>query len=226
MEQLNKKQMIMIGIGIVIIFTTIFFYINTKESKTKENLLIPYEETEEKVEGKESTDSNDGIVVYITGAIQQEGVYELKSNSRIADVIEKAGGINEDANIDELNLACPLEDGMKIYIPTKEEVENRKKMELEENHNLVKGQSNQLITKNETIEKGKQSQEKKTNKVNINTATQTELETLPGIGPSTALKIINYRKEKGKFSKIEEIQEVSGIGENKYSQIKELIAIK
>lgn len=226
MEQLNKKQMIMIGIGIVIIFTTIFFYINTKESKTKENLLIPYEETEEKVEGKESTDSKDGIVVYITGAIQQEGVYELKSNSRIADVIEKAGGINEDANIDELNLACPLEDGMKIYIPTKEEVENRKKMELEENHNLVRGQSNQLITKNETIEKGKQSQEKKTNKVNINTATQTELETLPGIGPSTALKIINYRKEKGKFSKIEEIQEVSGIGENKYSQIKELIAIK
>lgn len=65
----------------------------------------------------------------------------------------------------------------------------------------------------------------KISKVNINNATQTELETLPGIGPSTALKIINYRKEKGKFNKIEDIKNVNGIGESKFNKIKEFIKI-
>ena len=68
---------------------------------------------------------------------------------------------------------------------------------------------------------------KKTNKslININEATQTELETLPGIGPSTALKIISYREENGKFSSIEDIKKVSGIGENKFENIKGLICV-
>ncbi len=70
------------------------------------------------------------------------------------------------------------------------------------------------------------SKDMKSEKVNINTATQTELETLPGIGPSTAMKIITYRKEKGKFMKKEEIKEVSGIGESKYNKIKDLIVVK
>lgn len=66
-------------------------------------------------------------------------------------------------------------------------------------------------------------EDKQNAKININTATQTELETLPGIGPSTALKIIAYRKEKGKFKTIEEIKDVSGIGESKFNHIKDLI---
>ena len=70
-----------------------------------------------------------------------------------------------------------------------------------------------------------QSKQLPTTKININTATQTQLETLPGIGPSTALKIINYRTENGKFKTIEQIQEVSGIGENKFNKIKEYICI-
>lgn len=65
----------------------------------------------------------------------------------------------------------------------------------------------------------------KVSMVNINTATQTELETLPGIGPSLALKIINYRKENGKFENIEELKNVSGIGDNKYDEIKEYIYV-
>lgn len=67
---------------------------------------------------------------------------------------------------------------------------------------------------------------KQEGKVNINIATQAQLETLPGIGPSTANKIISYRKEKGKFNKIEDIKEVSGIGNDKYNKIKDLISIK
>lgn len=82
----------------------------------------------------------------------------------------------------------------------------------------------------ETNNKSKESSKEKINnipntKVNINTATQAQLETLPGIGESTALKIINYRKEKGKFSKIEDIKKVTGIGESKYNKLKNLITV-
>ena len=75
-------------------------------------------------------------------------------------------------------------------------------------------------------ENGESEKKNETGKVNINTATQTELETLPGIGPSTSLKIIDYREENGKFQSIEEIKEVSGIGDAKYENIKDLICVK
>ena len=79
----------------------------------------------------------------------------------------------------------------------------------------------EYVTENSGVENGE-----KDDKININKATQTELETLPGVGPSLALKIINYRKENGKFNNIEELKNVSGVGENKYEQLKELIKVK
>ena len=100
---------------------------------------------------------------------------------------------------------------MKIYIPKKSEKSNE-----------IQNNTNEYIVKENGNAKSSQNNNEK---VNINTATQAELETLPGIGPSIAVKIINYRKENGKFAKIEDIKKVSGIGENKYSKIKELIKI-
>ena len=109
---------------------------------------------------------------------------------------------------------------MKIHIPTKQEKESQ------ENHtNTTKETiitSSGELKEQEEIEKISQ----KNTKVNINTATQTQLETLPTIGPSTAMKIITYRKENGKFSKIEDIKQVSGIGDSKYNKIKDLIVVK
>ena len=119
-----------------------------------------------------------------------------------------AGGLKEEADLKQINLAYVLEDGMKINIPSKNESRN------EASNN----------TENYTTKENlNSSNNAKTSKVNINSATQTELETLPGIGPSTALKIINYRKEKGKFNKIEDIKNVNGIGESKFNKIKEFI---
>ena len=107
----------------------------------------------------------------------------------------------------EVNLAYKLEDGMKIYIPS------NKDQEVQENNNISS------IVESNTINK------KANSKININTATQEELDSLPGIGPSTALKIINYRKEHGKFSKVEELKNVSGIGDSKFAQLKDLITV-
>lgn len=214
-------------IGSVILGGALLSYIYTKDNKgievTQENLLIPYEEEIQENIEENDTYSDTEIVVHITGAIQKEGIYSLKINSRIADAIDKAGGLKENADLEEINLAYKLEDGMKIYIPTIEEREKRKREGIE--NNLEKEQTSTYITKSENKEKIN-TQGKQGDKININTATQTELETLPGIGPSTALKIIQHRKEKGKFSKIEDIKDVGGIGESKYNQIKDLIKIK
>lgn len=220
MNNLKKKQKIVIAIILGIIFIGIYYYINTKDSELlniqEENLEIQENEEDNKKEVK----NEKKIKIHISGAVNQEGIIELETDSRIADAIEKAGGVKENACMDEINLAYPLEDGMKVYIPTIEE-QNKKELEQE---SPVEVQE-QYITKSSGISIKSESVEKQSSKININTATQTELETLPGIGPSTALKIIQYRNEKGKFSTIEGIKEVSGIGENKFNQIKDLISV-
>lgn len=125
----------------------------------------------------------------------------------------------------DINLAYKLEDGMKIYIPTKQEKEN-----LENSNKAQEDKTESYVTTSSGVSSKSEEIENKTStqdvKVNINTATQAQLETLPGIGPSTAMKIITYRNENGKFTKIEEIKEVSGIGEAKLEKIKEFITVK
>lgn len=140
----------------------------------------------------------------------------------------KHGGVREDAYTEDLNLAYRLEDGMKIHILTKQEKENNNKENVSET--TKDGTENYVTTSSGTSTGHEQledsSEGTKNSKININTATQAQLETLPGIGPSTASKIITYRKEKGKFKKIEDLKEVSGIGNAKFEKIKDLIAVK
>lgn len=143
------------------------------------------------------------------------------------------GGIREDASIDDINLAYKLEDGMKIHIPTIQEKENEKKEA--NNSNIIDTSDSDLTQKYVNMSSGlgndnqsiKDTDSSNNNtKVNINVATQTQLETLPGIGPTIAMKIIEYRKEKGNFKKIEDIKNVNGIGDSKFENIKEFITVK
>lgn len=110
---------------------------------------------------------------------------------------------------------------MKIHIPTKQEQENKANISDIEDHS-----ANYVTNASGISTEQEKSEGTKNSKININTATQTQLETLPGIGPSTATKIIAHRKEKGKFTKIEDIKEVSGIGEAKFEKIKDYITVK
>lgn len=219
MKKLNKKIII---ISIIIIFTIGIYYLFIKEDDYLESSSIVSElstnEENEETENKIlNTGDKEKIVIYIAGAVKNEGIYELDENSRIADSIEKAGGLTEDANIKDINLAYVLEDGMKIYIP-----KNSDNNEVEDNTNIYVSKESGSATTKTTESTNNKTQN---TKVNINTATQTELETLPGIGPSIAIKIINYRKENGKFINIEDIKKVSGIGDSKYAKIKDLIKI-
>lgn len=218
----NKKTTLYI-LSITAISVVIYFIFVKKEDyleiNSNFNILISNEENNEIQDNSLEENGNDisnKIVIYITGAIKNEGVYELEENSRIADSIEKAGGLTEEANINNLNLAYVLQDGMKVHIPKKGE-----------NVNEINDDTNVYMTREDSVFKNSENivSNSNTSKININTATQKELETLPGIGESTALKIINYRNENGKFSCIEDIKKVSGIGDSKFSKIKDLIKV-
>ena len=116
---------------------------------------------------------------------------------------------------------------MKIYIPTIQEKEEEKKNS-ENNISKIETDLTQkyVITSSGVSTKVEEKETTQNSKININTATQTQLETLPGIGPSTAQKIITYREENGKFNNIEDIKEVSGIGDSKFNNIKDYITVK
>ena len=225
MNQLKTKQRIILIIGIIIISIFIIYYVYTKDGNNfeiiEENVLIPEEEKILEDEGDANEDETieeveeKNIMVHITGAVKNEGVVYLDSDSRVINAIEEAGGATQEADLSKINLVFPLEDGMKIYIPSIYDDENIEN-EIEEDEYITKS-SDEIISE--------QSSKEAESKVNINKATQTELETLPGIGPSTALKIIEYRENEGKFKKIEDIKEVSGIGEAKFEKIKDFIEI-
>lgn len=232
--ELTKKQKIILIIATIIVALLGAYYIYTRDKETKNNevdAIINPEITEDELseENKESQYSDSTIMVHVSGAVNQEGIVELKEKSRIADAIDKAGGLKDNAYIEKINLAYVLEDGMKIHIPNVNEKT--------ENQNLSTNISNDVeeyVTKNSGIQieninnttRVDSSSQGSNKKININKATQSELETLPGIGASTAQKIITYRNEKGKFNKIEDIKNVKGIGDSKYNNIKELITIK
>ncbi len=148
-----------------------------------------------------------GIYVYICGAVEKPGVYEVPEGSRIYELVEMAGGMTEEADETSVNLAQAVEDGTMVRIPTVEETASG-------------GNSGWVSSSGETgvgETSGK--------KVNINTAGVEELMSLNGIGEVKARAIVDYREEHGSFKSAEEIMQVSGIGESTYDRIKEDITV-
>ena len=202
MKDTNIKVKALIVVMAIIVITTIGLYIY-KTSKEEEYMY--YEESIEanEITNEENVIQEETITVHITGEIKYPGVVVLKNGDRIVDAIEAAGGETENADLDRVNLAYVLNDGDKIYIPNKNEEEEK---------------GNIITTENEI------GQEKKIT-ININTATLEELIKLPGIGEATANKIIEYRKQNGKFQNIEELKNVPGIGNSKFENLKNEIRV-
>ncbi len=210
MEILNKKQKIIVVVLIIIMCIVIGYYII---SKTEKYDYSDIEKISNIIEEDQEVDDNiieNKIVIHITGEVEEEGVIELEKGARISDAIEEAGETTEEADLSNVNLAYSLSDGQKVKIPNINE-KDEEIIVVEE-----KAGDNIIIEGNKSKEE----------KININKAAQTEIETLPGIGPSTALKIITYRNEHGKFKNIEDIKNVSGIGDSKFENIKEYICVE
>jgi competence protein ComEA len=142
------------------------------------------------------------LIIDISGAVNQPGIYALPRSSRISDAIAAAGGTLDSAIVDSLNLAQPIRDGEKIHI-----------LEIGENAPPAPAQSGNLEIPHIIFP------------INLNTASQSELETLPGIGAARAQDIRNYREVNGDFQAIEDIQKVPGIGPATYERIRMLITV-
>lgn len=151
--------------------------------------------------GVPTTDAS-RIVVHVAGAVRSPGVYELTSAARAVDAVEAAGGLAADADGDAINLAARLADGQRVYVPRVGE---------EPPIDPAAGGE-----PGDTVPSGP---------LDINAATAQQLETLPGIGPATAAAIIAYRDLHGPFTSVDELAEVSGIGEAKLAAIRGLVTV-
>jgi competence protein ComEA len=146
------------------------------------------------------------IVVYVTGAVQRPGVYKIPRDGRLVDAIQQAGGFLEGADLTQVNLAEKVEDGAQIVIPGAKDVPTPQ---------LIIGGGGILVTP--TPPAGQL--------VNINTASVELLDQLPGIGPTVAQKIVDYRKENGLFARVDDLLKIPGIGPSTLDEIRGLVTV-
>jgi competence protein ComEA len=189
MKEGIKKYAIYIIIGIVMIVSIIISYVPKEEE--------PYEVPI--TQGNPTIPSETYIYVDIRGSISNPGVYKLDQNTRLFQLIQKAGGLTEEADENKINQSIQLIDETFIYIPSIYDVD--------------------IVMKDDS------STQDDSSLININIASIAQLETLPGIGPATAQAIVDYREEVVMFQSIEEIMDVPGIGEATFYEIKDLITV-
>jgi competence protein ComEA len=157
----------------------------------------------------EPAPTQEPIAVHIIGAVPRPGLYQFIEGARVQDAIDAAGGLLASADVTSINLAALLEDGQQINIPYRsgeEPSEDENSLDLPNDNQPTPQSSTELI--------------------NINTATAEELDSLPGIGPTIAQNIIDYRTANGNFARIEDIMNVSGIGQATFDEIRDLITIQ
>jgi competence protein ComEA len=155
-----------------------------------------------------STTAAGVLVVQASGAVAAPGLYRLPAGARVDDLVRAAGGFSADADPDRVNLAAPLEDGTRIYIPHRGEVQVPEP---------VVGASPPSSGGGGTQSSGAP--------VNLNRATEADLEALPGIGPALAQAIIDYRTAHGAFASVDQLLEVRGIGDAKLEQLRTLVIV-
>ena len=224
-------------ITIVLIICTIAIIL-LKPNKTIQNIV-----TQDKESSMEEKIIDDSIIkVEIKGMVLNPGVYELTSSDRVEDLIEKAGGILENANMNYINLSKRLSDEMVVIIYSNDEIEDYKKNKIS-NYESIEVEcicpdnvndvciSTGDITDTDNIIYTEEKENSKTNttdinsKISINSSDLNKLMEIPGIGESKAKSILEYRTNNGNFNTIDDIMHVSGIGTSLFEKIKDYITI-
>lgn len=205
--QTYEKQIKIAVIAIVVITALLLFGGNGKNNEivvdktgeTEAEMVVEDPDLETKDEEMETPTPK--LVVDISGCVKNPGVYEFEDGTRLYDVIQQAGGLTKEADLDAINQAELVTDGQKILIPEKLE--------------MMDGAESTTFTQN-AVSNGK---------ININQADSTTLQEIPGIGPATADKIIQYRDANGRFQSIEDLKNVSGIGDKTFEKMKDNICV-
>ncbi|CQR72082.1 ComE operon protein 1 [Sporomusa ovata DSM 2662] len=200
---LQKKLLIVVllACGIVVVSFYGFWQKTTDESGANEVSTAPGKVTATNTAATANSAAGSEVVVYVSGGVNKPGVYKLPQGSRIVDAVTAAGGFALGADPAKINLALHLKDEMQVNVPY-------------------------IITAagNGTLNSGA-SAGNSNDKININTASAAELDKLPGIGPSLAERIAQFRTANGPFSDLADLKKVPGIGEAKYNQFKDKISL-
>lgn len=203
----HREQIIKGGVIVLIVLAALIVFLF--HTGGKDEIEMPQEPgvlvSGESEEAAHPEEQETIVVVDVAGAVKTPSVVYLDQGARVEDAIKAAGGLLDSADISTVNRASVLTDGQKIYIPLKGE--------------------EPAVTTSEPVVQETSSSGSAVTKVNINTASSEELQTLKGIGPSTAQKIIEYRTLYGAFGSIEDITNVSGIGEKTFENIKDQITV-
>lgn len=192
---------------IIIVVASLYFFLQTKQSSPETIQLTTIAEpivNSEQQNPQQQQQTPDTVVVDVKGAVQYPGVYSFTTENRIIDAIQAAGGYTDKADPKLINHAQRLTDELTIYIPEIGE-------EVEQVVTTTTGTGN--VASQEGV-------------VNINIASEAELMSLPGIGPSKAAAIISYREENGGFATVEDLKSVSGIGDKTFEKLQPLITVK
>lgn len=201
-----QRYMFVLSIAIILLVGIVFFFLQPSKTANSPDLLslqLNNNENMELIEENEDAHEDEKWVVDVKGEVRRPGVYVVTSEQRIYDVIELAGGFTENAEEKVINLAAKIMDEMVIYVPKIGEE--------------VQTQMPSLWT-----ESANQSED---GKIHINMATMDEITTLNGIGPKKAQAIIDYRDENGPFQTIDDLLQVSGIGEKTLESLRDDIVI-
>ena len=204
------RKIILISMALITLIVFAFFY-----SQKEENIVLAEEPIDDLTTLDETTQFFD-----IKGAVKRPGVFSFKEGERVIDAIEKAGGLAKNGTTANINLSQKLKNEMVIYIFTKSELTTKKSTTTTTTTTPCKCETievNNCIDKEETNSSN--------NLININTASVEALSTLPGIGESKANAIISYRNENGNFKTIEDIKNVSGLGDALFAKIKDYITV-
>jgi competence protein ComEA len=221
----DKKLILKVIAGVLLLVIAFFSYL--LKNASKEDTIVLTEgaggiSSSAAIQTTGSAIEDDGlpveIVIDISGAVGKPSVLKLPEGSRVYEAVEKAGGFTSEADTRLINQAELLSDGQKLYIPTKKEVEKAQEGNGSVGPGTIPGSGASAISgMQKSADQGL---------ININTADSAALQQLSGVGPSTAEKIISYRNENGSFQSIEDIKNVSGIGDKTFEKFKNKIKVK
>ena len=225
-----RKQILMVSLIILMIGGSLFSYFSffkedKKEINEKSEILLSSKKKKTKTK-KVIKEVIENIMVDVKGEVVNSGIYTLKTGSRVIDAINMAGGITKNGDTSVLNLSKKLTDEMVIVVYSYYEVKNfTKTKEVEEVVNNSCVNSSDGVENGACIENDVELEESNSKKVSLNSATIDELMTLSGIGEAKAKSIIDYRDKNGGFKNIEDIKNVTGIGDSLFDKIKENITL-
>ncbi len=182
--------------ALVVVAALVFF---APKGEKEEIVVEQSGESAQEEQQQQEEPAKNQIIVDIGGAVKTPGVYEIKEGARLFEVIQEAGGLLPDADTTTINQAEVLYDGQKIVIPQESEIQES-------------GTGGPIVKPAD-------------GRININTADSTQLQEIPGVGPATAEKIIDYRDTNGRFTSVEELKNVSGIGEKTFEKMKDKVSV-